>query len=93
MTQTSTTSPSHSEPESNGNERVLHFPHDPEMEPHHQMQFSVISWLLVGEGVSFHTEMQSAYSTGPSDWAICIVFEKLISFEMYRVFQNFDIIL
>ena len=52
----------------------------PRLEPHHQMQFSVIPRTLVGGvGVSPSTEMQLAYSTTLANWAIenCYVFYTL----------------
>ena len=66
----SCTSPTHSEPESNGNERVLHFPHDPEMELRHQgvgegatpfpglLHFTLESYLIMVSakqgGIKYH---------------------------------------
>ena len=39
------------------------------MKPHHLMQFCIIFGTLI-EGVSYPSaEMQSTYSTAPTDWA------------------------
>ena len=47
------------------------FPRTLELEPHHLMEFSVISKTFVGGGGPYPTaEMQSVYSTAPpADWA------------------------
>ena len=59
-TLTGTTAPGQSGPKSN--EEVPHIPQSSRTEPHHQMQFSVISKTLV-DGLLLISEIQSAYST------------------------------
>ena len=50
-TLTGTTTPDQSEPVNNDNEGVLNISKALELEPHHQMQFSVIPRILVEKGV------------------------------------------
>ena len=47
-TLTGTTTPGPSELEYNSNEGVHHIPQTPRLEPHHQMQFTVISKTING---------------------------------------------
>ena len=45
------------------------FPKTLALEPHHLMQFIVISWTLIGRQPYPSTEMQLAYLTAEGDWA------------------------
>ena len=54
-----TTTPVQSGPRSNGNEGVLNIPQIPRQEPHHQMQFNVISKIhFVNEKILFIIKIQ-----------------------------------
>ena len=69
-TQTNTICQGQHELGSNGNEEVLHIPQSSRLEPHPQMQFSVIyRTLLVGMSYS-SAELQLVYSTAPAEWTI-----------------------
>ena len=48
------------------------FPKAPRLQPHHQMQFCVISRTLVVERSYPFVEMQLVYSTASADWDVMI---------------------
>ena len=48
------------------------FPKPSRLKPHHQMHLSVNSMTLLEAGSYHSAEMQSAYSTAPTDWVLYV---------------------
>ena len=55
-----------------GSRSILHSNRGPELKLHYQMQFSVISKILGGGGGLRSVEIQSMYSTVPTDRAVAV---------------------
>ena len=74
---TGITTPGHSGPGSHGNEVVLHIPQNPGFKPHHQMQFRVISRIVIGwESYAtvemLRSDLTVAQSVGTVKYTDCI---------------------